>query len=94
MFNKNNSKGDIQELNMGKMGTERKPRSVSKKVNVELSNHKIPEYYSFRKSERNLKKKFVNQTLKDLENKILSFCEDGLEVKYHLIHHAMKNLCS
>lgn len=59
---------------------EKKPRSTKKKVNHEPPSHKITDFFKYRKTERQLKKDYVNQTLKDLEKKILDYCEDGLEV--------------
>lgn len=45
------------------------------------TNHKLTEYYTVRRSVRKCKTTVLEEKQRNLENKIISGCEDGLEVR-------------
>lgn len=54
--------------------------SPASKVSVD-TNHKLTEYYTVRRSVRKCKTTVLEEKQRSLENKIISGCEDGLEVR-------------
>lgn len=53
--------------------------TIIKKVSAD-TNHKLTEYYTVRRSVRKCKTTVLEEKQRDLESKIISGCEDGLEV--------------
>ncbi|XP_051154302.1 histone-lysine N-methyltransferase PR-Set7-like [Leptopilina boulardi] len=54
--------------------------TIIKKVSAD-TNHKLTEYYTVRRSVRKCKTTVLEEKQRDLESKIISGCEDGLEVR-------------